>query len=159
MIGQMDCDLSHPPAALPAMARSAENGADLVLGSRYVAGGGTDGWPLARRVISRTGCVAAGLMLRLPYPDLSGGFKVWRADTLRRIEVDRTVSNGYVFQVETTLRAHRAGATVAEHPFVFTERRAGESKMDVRIAIEGARVLRHLRHDRWQPMQGTCTAH
>jgi dolichol-phosphate mannosyltransferase len=158
LVGQMDCDLSHPPAALGAMVRKAEEGADLVLGSRYVEGGGTVGWPMTRKAISRTGCVAACLLLRLPYPDLSGGFKLWRAETLRRIEVDQTVSNGYVFQVETTLRAHLSGAAIAQHPFVFTERLAGESKMDMGIAIEGARVLRRLRHDGWQPTAGTCTA-
>jgi dolichol-phosphate mannosyltransferase len=151
LIGQMDCDLSHPPAELPAMVAQAEDGAGLVLGSRYVAGGGTDGWAASRRVMSRSGCLAAQAVLGLPYPDLSGGFKLWRADALRRIDVAGTVSNGYVFQVETTRRAHRAGVRIAEHPFVFCERLAGESKMRTAIALEGARVLMRLRCDRWQP--------
>jgi len=151
LIGQMDCDLSHPPAELPAMLARAEEGAGLVLGSRYVAGGGTQGWAASRRLMSRSGCLGTQAVLGLPYPDLSGGFKLWRADALRRIDVAGTVSNGYVFQVETTRRAHRAGVRIAEHPFVFCERLAGESKMRPAIALEGARVLVRLRCDRWQP--------
>jgi len=151
LIGQMDCDLSHPPQELAAMIARAEDGAGLVLGSRYVAGGGTEGWPLTRRVVSRTGCASAQAILGLPYPDLSGGFKLWRAETLRLIEIDRTLSNGYVFQVETTLRAHRTGVRVDQHPFVFRERLVGESKMNAAIAVEGARVLARLRFDRWRP--------
>jgi dolichol-phosphate mannosyltransferase len=151
LIGQMDCDLSHPPAELATMVALAAEGAGLVLGSRYVPGGGTQGWPLSRRLVSRTGCVGAQAILGLPYPDLSGGFKVWRADALRRIDVDDTVSNGYVFQVETTQRAHRAGVTIVQHPFVFRERVFGESKMNAAIAVEGARILARLRFDRWRP--------
>jgi dolichol-phosphate mannosyltransferase len=147
----MDCDLSHPPAELATMAALAGEGAGLVLGSRYVRGGGTQGWPLSRRLVSRTGCVGAQAILALPYPDLSGGFKVWRADALRRIDVDDTVSNGYVFQVETTQRAHRAGVRIEQHPFIFRERLVGESKMNAAIAVEGARVLARLRFDRWRP--------
>ena len=87
LIGQMDCDLSHPPSALAAMRAAVDRRAGLVLGSRYVAGGGTKGWSLGRRVISRVGCVTAMRVLRLPYPDLTGGFKLWTAEALRAIDV------------------------------------------------------------------------
>lgn len=150
-VGQMDCDLSHPPAALAQMVRELERGAGLCLASRYVDGGGTVGWPLSRRVLSRVGCGAAQAVLCLAYPDLSGGFKLWRADALRAIDVGSTVSNGYVFQVETTLRAQRAGVRITETPFVFRERLVGESKMSGVIALEGARVLVKLRVDSWRP--------
>ncbi|HYX85131.1 MAG TPA: polyprenol monophosphomannose synthase [Gaiellales bacterium] len=150
-IGQMDCDLSHPPSALPRMTAEVDRGAGLVLGSRYVRGGGTRGWSFGRRVISRTGCATAKTLLHLPYPDLSGGFKLWTAEALHRIEVETTVSNGYVFQVETTRRAHIAGVRIAQVPFVFVERLVGESKMSPAIAREGARILLQLRRDDWRP--------
>ena len=88
-IGQMDCDLSHPPQVLPEMAAALEQGAGLCLASRYVRGGGTAGWSLHRRLLSRAGCVGASAIMGLPCPDLSGGFKLWSADTLRAIDVGR----------------------------------------------------------------------
>jgi dolichol-phosphate mannosyltransferase len=151
VIGQMDCDLSHPPGAIPAMQAAIDRGAGLVLGSRYVAGGGTRGWPLARRVVSRVGCVTAMRVLRLPYPDLTGGFKLWTADALRLIDVSTTVSNGYIFQVESTRRAHIAGVRIEQVPFVFVERLHGTSKMSPAIAREGALILLRLRRDGWRP--------
>jgi dolichol-phosphate mannosyltransferase len=157
VIGQMDCDLSHPPSAIAAMQAAVDRGAGLVLGSRYVAGGGTRGWSLARRVISRVGCVTAMRVLRLPYPDLTGGFKLWTADALRLIDVSTTVSNGYIFQVEATRRAHIAGVRIEEIPFVFVERLHGASKMSPAIAREGARILWRLRRDGWRP-PGRTTA-
>ena len=150
-IGQMDCDLSHPPGALEAMRAAADRGAGLVLGSRYVAGGGTSGWSLGRRIISRVGCVTAMRVLGLPYPDLTGGFKLWTADALRLIDVSTTVSNGYIFQVESTRRAHIAGVEIEQVPFVFAERMHGTSKMSPGIAREGARILWKLRRDGWRP--------
>jgi dolichol-phosphate mannosyltransferase len=151
VIGQMDCDLSHPPAVLPRMLAEVGRGAGLVLASRYVRGGGTSGWSPSRRVVSRVGCLTAKAVLRLPYPDLTGGFKLWKADALRRIEVETTVANGYIFQVETTRRAALAGVPIVEVPFVFAERLRGTSKMSPAIAREGARVLMHLRRDGWRP--------
>jgi dolichol-phosphate mannosyltransferase len=151
VVGQMDCDLSHPPQVLPEMAATVERGAGLCLASRYVKGGGTAGWSLHRRLLSRAGCLGASAITGLPYPDLSGGYKLWSADTLRAIDVGSTVSNGYVFQVETTLRAHRAGVPVAQVPFVFRERLAGSSKMSGEIAIEGVKVLMRLRLHGWRP--------
>jgi dolichol-phosphate mannosyltransferase len=150
-IGQMDCDLSHPPGAVPAMRAAADRGAGLVLGSRYVPGGGTSGWSLGRRIISRVGCVTAMRVLGLPYPDLTGGFKLWTADALRLIDVSTTVSNGYIFQVESTRRAHIAGVRIEQVPFVFVERLHGASKMSPGIAREGARILWTLRRDGWRP--------
>jgi dolichol-phosphate mannosyltransferase len=150
-IGQMDCDLSHPPAALAAMGAAVDRGAGLVLGSRYVAGGGTRGWSLFRRIISRGGCMTAMRVLGLPYPDLTGGFKLWTADALRLIDVSTTVSNGYIFQVESTRRAHIAGVRIVEVPLVFVERLHGASKMSPGIAGEGALILWRLRRDGWRP--------
>jgi dolichol-phosphate mannosyltransferase len=151
LVGQMDCDLSHPPSALPAMRAAVDRGAGLVLGSRYVAGGGTRGWSLGRRVISRVGCMTAMRVLGLPYPDLTGGFKLWTAAALRLIDVSTTVSNGYIFQVESTRRAHIAGVRIVEVPFVFVERLHGVSKMSPSIAGEGAVILWRLRGDGWRP--------
>jgi dolichol-phosphate mannosyltransferase len=146
VIGQMDCDLSHPPEKLAEMrAVLRERDAGLVLGSRYLPGGGTDGWSATRLALSRVGCGASRLALGLPFSDLSGGFKLWRADCLRAIDMDELLSAGYAFQVETTQLAHLAGARIEEVPFVFSERVAGTSKMTLRISLEGIRVTLALR--------------
>lgn len=134
-IFQMDADLSHDPADLP---RLLAQDADLVLGTRYMKGGGTRNWPLQRKIISRGGTTWARAWLGLPYRDLTGGFKCWRAATLRAIDLPRVRSEGYVFQVETTWRACQAGFRVVEAPIIFTERLAGVSKMNPRIAVEAA---------------------
>jgi dolichol-phosphate mannosyltransferase len=145
VVGQMDADLSHPPEALPGMlARLRDNGgpADLVIGSRYVRGGGTVNWPWSRRMISRGGNLYVRLLLRLPLRDATAGFRVWTADALRRCQVADSESTGYAFQVENSWRAHRAGLTIEEYPIVFTERRLGQSKMTAAIAREAMlRVL------------------
>jgi dolichol-phosphate mannosyltransferase len=150
-IGQLDADLSHPPAELPRMLEALRRGADLALGSRSAPGGGSDGWPLHRRLVSRLGCAGSSRALGLPYSDLSGGFKLWRASALRAIDVAGTHSQGYVFQVETTQRAHRAGLRIVELPFTFRERTAGQSKMRLGIALEGVRMVARLRRDGWRP--------
>ena len=157
-IGQLDADLSHPPALLPKMVEEIWRGADLVLGSRYLPGGGSDGWPLHRRIASRIGCTASAIALGLPYTDLSGGFKLWRADALRTIDVASTRSQGYVFQVETTQRAHRAGMRIVEIPFTFRDRMAGDSKMEAGIALEGVRMVARLRRDAWTPQRAASAA-
>jgi dolichol-phosphate mannosyltransferase len=139
---QMDADLSHDPADLP---RLLAPQADLVLGSRYVPGGGTRNWPLHRRLLSRGGSLYARLWLGLPWRDLTGGFKAWRADTLRAALREPVRSEGYVFQVEMTVRAARAGARIEEVPIVFTERAGGVSKMSRAIAVEAALGVPRLR--------------
>ncbi|MDX6704470.1 MAG: dolichol-phosphate mannosyltransferase [Solirubrobacteraceae bacterium] len=146
LVGQMDCDLSHPPEKLAEMRTMLlECDADLVLGSRYLPGGGTDGWSRSRLALSRVGCHASRLALGLPFSDLSGGFKLWRATCLAAIDMDELLSAGYAFQVETTQLAHLAGARVKEIPFVFSERVAGTSKMTLRISLEGIHVTLALR--------------
>jgi len=157
-VGQMDADLSHPPAALAALGAALDDGADLAIGSRYVAGGGTDGWPLHRLLMSRAAALGAHLALGLPQRDLSGGFKLWRADALRTIDVGSTGAQGFVFQVETTLRAHRAGLTVVEVPFTFRERVAGVSKLGASVALEGVRTVARLRRDPWRPANAVPAA-
>jgi dolichol-phosphate mannosyltransferase len=146
VIGQMDCDLSHPPEKLTEM-RSAllQRDAGLVLGSRYLPGGGTAGWSATRLALSRIGCGASRLALGLPFSDLSGGFKLWRADCLAAIDMEELLSAGYAFQVEMTQLAHLGGAQIEEVPFVFSERIAGASKMTLRISLEGIRVTLALR--------------
>jgi dolichol-phosphate mannosyltransferase len=157
-IGQLDADLSHPPELLPRMRETLEDGADLVLGSRYAPGGGSEGWPLHRRLASRLGCAASARALGLPYTDLSGGLKLWRASALVAIDVASTRSQGYVFQVETTQRAHRAGLRIVELPFTFRDRTAGQSKMRPAIALEGVRMVARLRRDGWKPQRVASAA-
>jgi dolichol-phosphate mannosyltransferase len=145
LIGQLDADGSHEPAALAGMLALARGGADLVLGSRYAPGGGIDGWSPLRRAVSRAGCAYARAVLRVPVRDLTGGMKVWRAPALRAIEPVTVRSQGYAFQVELTHRALRRGLRVVETPIVFRERGAGTSKMTLRIALEAAWVVPALR--------------
>jgi dolichol-phosphate mannosyltransferase len=133
---EMDADLSHDPADLPRLIDAARDGADVVLGSRYVPGGSVEGWPLHRRLISRAGGRYAAIMLGLPLSDLTGGFKCFRAGALRALDPDLVHSRGYAFQIELTFRAARAGLEIAEIPIVFRERQRGTSKMSAAIALE-----------------------
>ena len=135
LVAQIDCDLSHDPEDLPRLV-AATAGADLVLGSRYVSGGGTRNWGVVRRAVSRAGCFYARVLLGVPVRDLTGGFKCFRRNVQESIELDRISSRGYAFQVETTYRTIRAGFRVSEVPIVFSERRAGGSKMSTGIALE-----------------------
>lgn len=135
LVCEMDADLSHDPRHLPALLSAAEH-ADVVLGSRYVPGGGVTDWGLPRRLLSRGGCVYARRILGLAQRDLTGGYKVLHRRVLERIELASVRSQGYVFQVEITYRAVLAGFRVAEVPIVFRERDAGASKMSARIALE-----------------------
>jgi dolichol-phosphate mannosyltransferase len=137
LIFEMDCDFSHDPSYLPAFLRRIQT-ADLVLGSRYIRGGGTVNWSALRRVISRGGSLYSQLLLGLPYRDLTGGFKCFRRRVLEALNLDSVRSNGYAFQIELTNRAHRKGFTIAEVPIVFQERREGASKMSKDIVIEAA---------------------
>ena len=133
---EMDADFSHDPADLPRLLATARAGADLVLGSRYVRGGNVTGWSAARQLLSRAGGFYARSVLGSPIRDLTGGFKCFRASSLRAIGVDTFAAHGYAFQVEATYRAERAGLRVVEVPIVFHERRAGRSKMSPAIAAE-----------------------
>ncbi len=142
---QMDCDFSHDPTDLPRLLSRLEGGADLVLGSRYVSGGQTPGWSLRRRLISRAGSAFARIVLRLPYHDLTGGFKAWRSSLLRTIDVEAGYASGYGFQIEMTWAAHRAGARIAEVPIIFRDRVAGESKMSGKIIGEALVMVLRLR--------------
>ncbi len=132
---EMDADFSHDPRYLPALIAAADQ-ADLVLGSRYVAGGGVRDWGLIRRLISRGGGVYARLILGVQVHDLTGGFKCIRREVLEAIDLGSIRAEGYVFQIEVTYRAILAGFTVREVPIVFGDRVAGKSKMSSRIALE-----------------------
>lgn len=135
LIIEMDADFSHDPAYLPQLLRAAED-ADLVLGSRYVPGGGVTEWGKMRRFISKRGSGYARRMLGVPIRDLTGGFKCFRREVLEAIDLDAITSRGYAFQVETTYRAIQAGFRVVEVPIVFRDRREGSSKMSKAIVAE-----------------------
>lgn len=145
LVVQMDADLSHDPEDLPRLLAIAREGADLVLGSRYVAGGRVEDWGLLRRLVSRGGCWYARHVLGVPVRDLTSGYKCWHADALRAIDFRSVRSHGYAFQVELTYRSLGAGLRVVEMPIVFRDRRAGRSKMNGRIALEAAWLLPALR--------------
>jgi dolichol-phosphate mannosyltransferase len=148
---QMDADWSHSPDYLPAMMAALEGGADLVIGSRYAKGGGVRDWGILRRIVSRGGSIFAKAVLRLEPHDLTGGFKAWRRAALAAIDWERVHSGGYVFQIETTYLASRAGAKVAEVPIVFKDREVGTSKMSKSIIIEALMVVLQLR---WDELRG-----
>ena len=145
---QMDADWSHDPAVLPALlAPILEDRADLVIGSRYTNGGKVLDWGLGRRIVSRGGSVFARTVLRLKPNDLTGGFKAWRASTLTAVPFEGVHAGGYVFQIEMTYRASRAGARIAEVPITFQDRRVGRSKMSRKIIFEALFVVLRLRWD------------
>jgi dolichol-phosphate mannosyltransferase len=135
LVIEMDADFSHDPAYLPQLLRAAED-ADLVIGSRYVAGGGVTDWGPVRRLISRGGSAYARTALGVDIRDLTGGFKCLRRQVLEAIDLDSIDSLGYAFQVEVTYRAVQAGFRVVEIPIVFRDRREGNSKMTKAIVAE-----------------------
>ena len=137
LVIEMDCDFSHDPAALPALIEAAAD-ADLVLGSRYVPGGGVARWGPLRRAVSRGGCWYAQVILGVPVRDLTGGFKCFRREVLETIPLDEVTAAGYGFQIEMTYRALVAGFRVVEVPITFTERARGRSKMSRGIVWEAA---------------------
>jgi dolichol-phosphate mannosyltransferase len=143
-IFEMDADFSHDPRELPLL-RADLDAADVVLGSRYVRGGSTPHWPLARRLLSRAGSKYAALLLDLPFHDLTGGFKGFSARVLQTLDLDAIRSNGYAFQIEVTYRAYRAGFHIVEHPITFVDRRLGKSKMRASIVTEALRIVWALR--------------
>jgi dolichol-phosphate mannosyltransferase len=132
---EMDADFSHDPADLPRLIAAADD-ADLVLGSRYVEGGGVENWGAVRRLLSRGGSWYARTLLRVPVRDLTGGFKCFQRRVLEAVDLNGVHADGYGFQIELTYRAIQAGFTVKEVPIRFRERREGHSKMTARIALE-----------------------
>lgn len=148
---QMDADFSHDPRDLPRLLAPLMADADLVLGTRYLRGGGTVGWPWYRQVISRGGTAFARTLLLLPYRDLTGGFKAWRRELLEAIRLRDAAANGYGFQVEMTWWAHRRGARIIQVPIIFRERVAGRSKMTGGIVREAMLRVVTLR---WEAIRG-----
>ena len=144
LVCEMDADFSHDPAYLGGMLAAAQS-ADLVLGSRYVPGGGVRNWGLVRRLISRGGGIYARAILRVDVHDLTGGFKCIRREVLEAIDLPSVRAEGYVFQIEVTYRAILAGFRVREVPIVFSDRTAGASKMSSRIALEAMWLVPRLR--------------
>jgi dolichol-phosphate mannosyltransferase len=143
---EMDADFSHDPADLARLlAAVRDGGADVALGSRYVAGGAVADWGVVRRIVSRGGSLYARLVLGLPVHDLTGGFKCFRAEVLEAIDLPTVRAHGYAFQVELTNRAVRRGFRVVEVPITFRDRLRGESKMSWRIALEAMVLVPRLR--------------
>ncbi|CAN5307189.1 polyprenol monophosphomannose synthase [soil metagenome] len=133
--GEMDADLSHDPGDIPALLTAIER-ADVAIGSRYVAGGGVEDWPLARRVLSRGGNAYVRAWTGLPVRDATAGYRVYRRAVIEAIDMDSIAADGYAFQIEMALRAWLAGFTIAEVPITFTERQVGVSKMSRAIVAE-----------------------
>ena len=142
----MDADLSHDPADLPRMLAAA-NDADVVIGSRYVDGGGTAGWPMYRQLISRGAGTYARLVLGVPVHDLTSGYKVYRRPVIESVRLDNMRSDGYGFQIETVYRAIRHGFRVIEIPITFHDRTRGISKLSRRIVLEAAPMVWKLRFE------------
>ncbi|MCW2823557.1 MAG: dolichol-phosphate mannosyltransferase [Aeromicrobium sp.] len=133
---EMDADGSHRPEDLEQILAASAAGADLVLGSRWVPGGGVVNWPWHRRMISRGGTFYARLMLGIPVHDATGGFRAFRRATLERLPLEEVASQGYCFQIDMTRRVLDAGMSVVEVPITFVERERGESKMSGAIVRE-----------------------
>ena len=147
LIAQMDADLSHDPSDLQRLVE-ATNDADLALGSRYVEGGDTAGWPRHRKIISRIGGRYARTVLNVPIQDLTGGFKVYRRPALEALDISRIESDGYVFQIETTYKTVLNGFRVVEVPIHFIDRVAGKSKLSRHIVVEAMFVVWKLKLER-----------
>ena len=141
-IVQMDCDFSHNPTDIP---RLLAEDADLVIGSRYVPGGSTPGWPLRRRLISRLGGTFIRIATGMPLRDPTGGFRCWKTSALERIDFRSVESAGYSFQLEVNHRAWKAGCSIREIPIAFSDRVAGYSKITTAIAVESLKIAVRLR--------------
>ena len=142
---EMDADGSHDPKYLPQMLALAEDGADVVVGSRYVPGGGTENWGLGRKVISRGGGIYARTILGIDVQDVTAGFVCWRRTALEAIDLSTIHSNGYSFQIEMKYRAIQRGLRVVETPILFVDRRVGQSKMSRKIFAEALLQVWRLR--------------
>ncbi len=143
-IMHMDADFSHNPKYINTIFACMEN-YDLVLGSRYIKGGSVVNWSFNRKVISRGGNIYAQIMLSMPFHDLTGGFKCFRAEVLRNIGIDTLMAKGYGFQIETTFRAYLSGFRILEIPISFEDRRVGQSKMSGNIFSEAMLMVLKLR--------------
>jgi dolichol-phosphate mannosyltransferase len=141
---EMDADGSHNPSDLPRLLEAAQ-GAHLALGSRYMPGGGIKDWPAHRLLLSRLGALYSRLLLGLPVSDPTGGFKCFRAEALRALDLDAIRSNGYAFQIEVTYRLYRKGYKIVEVPITFVERRSGSSKLGSGIVLEALLMVPRLR--------------
>jgi dolichol-phosphate mannosyltransferase len=144
---EMDTDLSHDPRYLSDFLEAIDRGADVVIGSRNVSGGGVEGWGPGRHLLSKGGSLYSRLMLGLPIHDLTSGYKAFRREVLATLDLQSVSSEGYSFQIELTYRAARRGFRVEEVPIVFVDRRAGHSKMSRRIFAEAVLMVPKLRMD------------
>jgi len=133
---EMDSDLSHDPAALPSLLAAIDEGADLVVGSRYVPGGSIPHWPWHRRSLSRNGNRYASAMLGIDVADATSGFRAYRSTIVSRLDLDSVRANGYGFQIEMVYRVARLGGSVVERPIEFVDRERGVSKMSMRVVVE-----------------------
>lgn len=147
LIFEMDTDLSHDPRYLPDFLEAFERGADVVIGSRNVSGGGVEGWGLGRHMLSKGGSLYSRMLLGLGIRDLTSGYKGFRSEVLRQIDLDAVRSEGYSFQIELTYRAIRKGFKVAEVPIIFVDRRVGQSKMSRAIFAEAILMVPKLRFE------------
>ncbi len=154
VVVEMDADGSHQPEQLPVLLAALRN-ADLVLGSRWIAGGGVVNWPKSREILSRGGNRYTRLMLGIPLRDATGGYRAFRAATLRQLDLSQVESQGYCFQVDLAWRALQRGLRVVEVPITFIERTAGSSKMSQRIVAEALwRVTVWGASERWSRIRG-----
>ena len=142
---EMDADLSHDVRYLPDFIAALDDGADVVIGSRNIPGGGVEGWGIGRHFISKGGSLYSRTILGLPVKDLTSGYKAFTRRALEAIDIDSVHSNGYSFQIEMTYRALRKGMRVKEVPIIFVDRTAGRSKMSRRIFVEAIGVVWKLR--------------
>jgi dolichol-phosphate mannosyltransferase len=147
VIFEMDTDLSHDPRHMPSFLRAIGEGADAVIGSRNVPGGGVAGWGLGRHLLSKGGSLYSRLILGLSVRDLTSGYKAFQRRVLENIDLDAVRSEGYAFQVELTYRALLKGYRVEEVPILFVDRRAGESKLSRKVFLEAVAVMWKLRLD------------
>jgi dolichol-phosphate mannosyltransferase len=155
LIFEMDADLSHDPAHLPAFLDAFSKGADVVIGSRNVEGGGVTGWGVGRHFMSKGGSLYSRAILGLPIRDLTSGYKAFRADVLSSIDLESVRSEGYSFQIELTYRAVRRGFRVVEVPIHFVDRKAGQSKMSSKIFAEAVVMVWKLRFESGQTGRGS----
>ncbi len=153
LVLEMDADFSHDPGHLPRLLEAARD-ADLVLGSRYVPGGGTVNWGIGRKIVSRGGSLYARTILGVGVRDLTGGFKCFRREVLEAVDLPTVECSGYAFQIELTYRALRKGFRVVEVPIVFADRRVGRSKMSRRIVLEAMAKVWSMRFSRFSREAG-----